>query len=55
MDAFDRHVSPIVRRILCGCNESRALATLRDALLPRLISGKVHIRDAEATAVESGL
>jgi len=47
LDAFEKHVSPIVRRIFCNCKESRTLAMLRDALLPKLISGELRLPDAE--------
>lgn len=38
------------------CNqESRTLAALRDALLPKLISGKIRVKDAERFLKERGL
>ncbi len=30
------------------CRESKALAALRDTLLPKLISGELRVKDAEA-------
>jgi len=33
--------------ILIGTEESGSLATLRDTLLPKLISGEIRVRDAE--------
>jgi type I restriction enzyme S subunit len=35
-----------VGRIVAGIHESRALTTLRDTLLPKLISGELRIREA---------
>jgi type I restriction enzyme S subunit len=39
--------SPIVERIIATRIESRTLATLRDTLLPKLISGELRVQDAE--------
>jgi len=41
--AFDALVDLWVTRILANCNESRTLATLRDTLLPQLISGELRV------------
>lgn len=41
-NAFARITSPMITRILMGCAESRNLARIRDALLPRLISGDLR-------------
>ena len=35
-------------------NKSRTLAALRDALLPKLLSGELRVANAVANAVESG-
>ena len=43
---------PLFDRIAANRRESRTLAELRDALLPKLISGELRVRDAEA-AVDS--
>lgn len=48
--AFDTLVEPIIARVLAGCNESRALAELRDTLLPKLLSGELRVKDAERIA-----
>jgi type I restriction enzyme S subunit len=45
--AFTKQVRPAVDRITAGIHESRTLAALRDTLLPKLISGELHIKDAE--------
>jgi type I restriction enzyme S subunit len=49
---FERVAAPIDQRILTGEHESQTLSALRDALLPKLISGKLCIKDAER-AVEA--
>ena len=40
---FEQVVSPLIHRIFANCNESRTLAALRDALLPKLLSGKLRV------------
>ena len=40
---FQRHVTPILRRIVGNIRESRTLAALRDTLLPHLISGRLLV------------
>ncbi len=45
--AFTDRVVPEVDRIIAAIHESRTLAALRDALLPKLISGKLRVPDAE--------
>ncbi len=35
--------------------ESRTLAAVRDALLPQLMSGKLHVRDAEDVVTKAGI
>jgi type I restriction enzyme S subunit len=47
LDAFDRLIEPLFTRRHRAGEESLALGALRDALLPRLISGEVRVRDAE--------
>lgn len=46
--AFEKLVTAWFDPILSNVNESRTLATLRDTLLPRLISGELRVPDAEA-------
>jgi len=45
--AIDAQLSPIVESIWKREVESRTLSALRDALLPRLISGELRVDDAE--------
>ena len=45
--AFERTMAPLLNRRL-GCRrESRTLAALRDALLPKLVSGEIRVKEAE--------
>ncbi len=50
--AFERVVTPLFRRILINTDESRTLASLRDTLLPKLISGELRVKDAERVVKE---
>ena len=45
--AFDRLVRPMITRIHQNIEHARTLANVRDTLLPRLISGKLRLPDAE--------
>jgi type I restriction enzyme S subunit len=47
LDAFERIVQPLYRRADLNRRQSRTLAEIRDALLPRLMSGELRVRDAE--------
>jgi type I restriction enzyme S subunit len=40
-------IAPLFRRILMNTEISKTLAELRDTLLPRLISGKLRVPEAE--------
>lgn len=53
-DAFTATIQPMTDRILASIHESRTLASLRNALLPKLISGELRVPDAERIAVEAG-
>jgi len=46
--AFNDVVAPIIARIQAGVGGMRTLAGLRDTLLPRLISGRLRLPEAEA-------
>lgn len=46
--AFDDLVRPLCEAATVAVAESRVLARMRDLLLPRLISGKLRVEDAEA-------
>ncbi|MBE0608021.1 MAG: restriction endonuclease subunit S [Dehalococcoidia bacterium] len=47
IEAFETRVGPALERIRANVFSSRTLAALRDALLPKLISGELRVRDAE--------
>ncbi len=44
---FDKAVEPFLQQILSNLYHTRTLAAVRDALLPKLLSGQVRVRDAE--------
>jgi type I restriction enzyme S subunit len=53
VEQFEDTVSPLMERIRNNLHESRTLAALRDALLPKLLSGELRVPAAqlvEATA-----
>lgn len=47
---FHAVVEPLWNRFFANVQESRTLSTLRDTLLPKLISGELRIKDAEKLA-----
>ena len=47
MQAFERLLRPMYERIVQCARESSTLATLRDSLLPKLISGELRVKDTE--------
>lgn len=53
-EAFSARVVVLRDRVAAATTESRHLATLRDTLLPHLMSGRLTVRDAEAR-VEAAL
>ncbi|KQN80680.1 hypothetical protein ASE90_13680 [Sphingomonas sp. Leaf67] len=48
--AFDRIVGELYARRNANLVESRTLLATRDALLPKLMSGEIRVREAEALA-----
>lgn len=48
--AFDELTSPLISKIFSNAMQAKTLATLRDTLLPRLISGQLRLPEAEALA-----
>lgn len=55
IEAADKVIAPLFDRQLASNLESRTLASLRDLLLPKLISGEVSIKDAEKLVGEAGV
>jgi type I restriction enzyme, S subunit len=45
--AFEKEVGPLLIRILVNRHQSKVLASIRDALLPRLISGELRVPETE--------
>jgi type I restriction enzyme S subunit len=45
--ALNERVRPLILRMIDNLKQSRTLAALRDALLPRLLSGELRVREAE--------
>jgi type I restriction enzyme S subunit len=41
VEAFTKQAAPLVTRILANAKQSRTLATLRDTMLPKLLSGEI--------------
>jgi len=54
-EAFGHAIKPLFGRSSAAVRESRTLAALRDALLPKLISGELRVKDAERFLRERGL
>jgi len=54
MEAFDRLTRPLYRKVVAQERESGTLEALRDALLPRLISGQLRLGHAERFAGAGG-
>jgi len=55
LSEFHTHVSTYFARLDQAMKESRTLAGLRDALLPKLIRGEIRVKDAESFLKERGL
>ena len=47
---YRRLAAPLYRRIVTHMREALTLAALREALLPKLVSGEIRVRDAERSA-----
>ncbi|HIJ95549.1 MAG TPA: restriction endonuclease subunit S [Desulfuromonadales bacterium] len=50
---FTTQVTPMLQRINKNIAEIRTLATLRDTLLPKLLSGEIRVKDAEVIVKET--
>ena len=51
-EAFGDLVEPWFARIACNSRESETLATLRDLILPKLMSGEIRVNDADEALAE---
>ena len=47
IEAYHKLVEPLFDRLLSNERESATLSSLRDTILPKLISGELHVPDAE--------
>ena len=54
MEAFDSVAAEMLNKISKNHHQAQTLATLRDTLLPRLISGQLRLPDAAAALAEAG-
>ena len=52
LDAFDGNVTPLFIKVRSNAHQSRTRATLRDALLPKLLTGEVRVKEAERAVAE---
>jgi type I restriction enzyme S subunit len=52
---FERLIAPLDDRLEVATLETRNLTTLRDTLLPKLVSGAIRVKDAEAFLKARGL
>jgi type I restriction enzyme S subunit len=48
LSRFEEFAQPLHDRIECNEEENHTLAELRDTLLPKLLSGEIRVKDAEA-------
>lgn len=53
--AFEEFVGGLYKQVVLNLEESRTLAALRDALLPKLLSGEVSVAAVEKMLAEQGL
>lgn len=53
LSAFDQAIAPLMTQLKLARETARTLAELRDALLPRLISGQLRLPEAEKQAAEA--
>ena len=52
--AFDSVMRTVLDRIPAPYFENKTLAAIRDALLPKLVSGEIRVKDAERFAARTG-
>ncbi|WP_374436897.1 restriction endonuclease subunit S [Inhella sp.] len=53
IDAFSAIAQPLFNRVIANERQARSLATLRDTLLPRLISGQLRLPEATESIEEA--
>lgn len=47
LELFENITQPLLRKVSANRVESKTLSTIRDTLLPKLLSGEIRIKDAE--------
>jgi type I restriction enzyme S subunit len=55
LDVFSAATTPLYEEVVANKQQTRVLAKIRDALLPKLISGEIRIPDAEKMLGEVGI
>ena len=55
VNAFTEIVEPLYENVVLNMKQSASLTALREALLPRLISGELRVPDAEKMIEEVGI
>ena len=55
LDIFAAATTPLYKEVVANKQQTRVLANIRDALLPKLISGEIRIPDAEKMLEEVGV
>jgi type I restriction enzyme, S subunit len=55
LNAYEKSARPLREAMECSLKENQSLSALRDALLPKLISGEIRIPDAEKMLEEVGV
>ncbi|MFM9959845.1 MAG: restriction endonuclease subunit S [Planctomycetaceae bacterium] len=53
VEAFTRQAAPLITRLLANAKQSRTLAAIRDALLPKLLSGEIRVAEGERLVEEA--
>ena len=53
--SYEKIVHPLMELVLANLHENATLTSLRDTLLPKLISGELRLPDAEKFVEEAGL
>jgi type I restriction enzyme S subunit len=47
MAKFNLSAEPLIHQVKINSKQSRTLAAIRNALLPKLLSGEIRVKDAE--------
>lgn len=55
LDRFSRRLAPLIDQIRDSCRENNKLASLRDTLLPKLMSGEIDVSKIDLTQLNSHL